>query len=357
MRAYHRGLGVVHTWVALLAGSVFFSGTLPAHAQPADEFYRGKGIELLIGAAPAGGYDVAGRTLANHLARHIPGRPAIVVRNMPGATGLIMMNYLYGVAKHDGTVLGMPTSNIPLEPRLKLLSPDGINIKFDLRQASWIGTPLQEPQVTWVWHTAPAWTFTDLKVQSISMGATAASSDNAILPFLMNQVLGTRMRVFTGYLGQNEINLAVERGEVQGNNTGLSNLMANKPDWLKSNKVRILVQFGAERVPVLKDIPTAVELSPSVADRALFQFYALKFNMARPLLVPPDVPSERTAALRASFEATMKDEEYLAEARRIGLDTNWLGADAITSLFNQIEETPQPVVDRLRGMLAGSGAK
>src|SRR3984893_10294114 len=258
-------------WAALLV-----TGT--ARAEPVEDFYRGKTIELAIGAAPAGGYDVAGRTLASHLGRHIPGNPGIVVRNIRGATGLIMSNYLYGVAKRDGTVIGMPTSNIPLEPRLKLVSPDGSNVKFDVARFSWIGTPLQEPQVTWVWHTAPAIRFEDLKTHTILMGATTASADNSILPLIVNQVLGTKMQVFAGYLGQNEINLAVERGEVQGNNTGLSNLTVNKADWLRDGKVRILLQFGGERLPALDDVPTAVELAASAEDRALFRFYALKFN-------------------------------------------------------------------------------
>jgi tripartite-type tricarboxylate transporter receptor subunit TctC len=328
-----------------------------ALADPVEDFYRGKTIELAIGAAPAGGYDIAGRTLANHLARHIPGNPGIVVRNMPGATGLIMTNYLYGVAKRDGTVIGMPTSNIPLEPRLKLVSPDGSNIKFDLGRFSWIGTPLQEPQVTWVWHTAPANSFADLKTHTILMGATTASADNTILPLLVNQVLGTKMQIFAGYLGQNEINLAVERGEVQGNNTGLSNLTVNKADWLRDNKVRVLLQFGSERLSALPDVPTAVELATSEPDRALLRFYALKFNMARPLLVPPKVPAERTAALQAAFESTMNDPRYLEEAKRIGLDTNWLGAKDIAAQAGQIDATPQPVIDRLRELLGRASAK
>ena len=137
----------------------------------------------------------AARTLANHMSRHIPGNPVIIVRNMPGAAGLIVTNYLYNVAKRDGTTIGMPTSNVPLEPRLKLLSPDGSNVKFDLSQFAWIGTPLQEPQVTWLWHTAPAANVDDLKTNEVLMGATTASADNAILPLLADQLIGTKMKV------------------------------------------------------------------------------------------------------------------------------------------------------------------
>ncbi len=165
-----------------------------AHAQSVADFYRGKTVEILVGAAAGGGYDVAARLIANHMTRHIPGNPAIVVRNMPGATGLVMTNHLYNVARRDGTVLGMPTSNVPIEPRLRLISPDGSAIKFDIGRFGWIGTPLQEPQVTWVWHTAPAKNADDLKNTTILMGATTSTADNFILPMLVNQIAGTRMK-------------------------------------------------------------------------------------------------------------------------------------------------------------------
>ena len=156
-----------------------------ARAEAVAEFYRGKTIELLIGGAVGGGYDLAGRTVAGHIGRHIPGNPTLVVRNLPGATSLIMTNQLYNVAKRDGTVIGMPLSNIPLEPRLKLISPDGANVKFDIERFSWIGTPVQEPQVTWVWHTAPVHKFEDLRNHPIRMGATTSSADNYVLPLIV----------------------------------------------------------------------------------------------------------------------------------------------------------------------------
>src|SRR5262249_55257285 len=179
--------------------------------------------------------------------------------------------------------------------------------------------------VTWVWHTAPARNVDDLRSNPVRMGATTSSADNSVLPLIVNQVLRTRMQVVTGYIGQNEINLAVERGEVQGNNTGLSNVTVNKADWLRDGKVRILLQLGTDRLAALPDVPTALELAPTEADRALLRFYAVKFNMARPLFAPPEVPAERLAALRAAFDTTMKDPQYLEEARRIGLEINPLG--------------------------------
>jgi tripartite-type tricarboxylate transporter receptor subunit TctC len=331
--------------------------TSAARADEIADFYRGKSIEITVAGTAAGGYDVAARTLATRMSRHIPGNPAVIVRNMPGAAGLVVTNYLYNLARQDGTVIGMPTSNVPLEPRLKLLSPDGGNVKFDLSKFAWLGTPLQEPQVTWVWHDAPATNVDDLKLNPVLMGATTASADNAILPLVVNKLLGTKMKVATGYQGQNEINLAAERGEVQGNNTGLSNLTVNKADWLRDHKVRILLQFGVDRLPQLPDVPTVIELTPNEADRAALRFYTIKFNMARPILIPPGVPADRVAALQAAFEATMTDPLYLNDAKSIGLDTNWLGAKALADQAHAIADTPQAVVDHLHELLAGAGIK
>jgi tripartite-type tricarboxylate transporter receptor subunit TctC len=336
----------------LLGAAVLVAAVAAAQAEPVEDFYRGKTIELLIGGATGGGYDLAGRTVANHWGRHIPGNPGFVVRNLPGATSLIMTNQLYNVSKRDGTVIGMPLSNIPLEPRLKLISPDGANVRFDVERFGWIGTPVQEPQVTWVWHSAPARNLEDLRANLVRMGATTSSADNYILPTLVNRLLGTRMQVVTGYIGQNEINLAVERGEVEGNNTGLSNITVNKADWLRDGKVRILLQYGAERLPVLPDVPAVAELAGAEEDRALLRFYAVKFNMARPLAAPPEVPPERLAALRAAFDATMKDPRYVEDAKRIGLDVSPLGGERIEALIRQVQATPEGVVARLRELLA-----
>ena len=243
--------------------------------------------------------------------------------------------------------MGLPTSNIPLEQRLKVISPDGANVKFDIVRFGWIGTPVQEPQITWVWHTAPAQNVDDLRKNAIHMGATTSSADNYLLPTILNQLVGTRMQV-TGYIGQNEIFLATERGEVQGNNTGLSNITVNKADWLP-NHVHVLVQFGTERLPGLPNVPTAVELAQAEADRALLRI-AVKFSMARPLMAA-DVPAERLAALRAAFDATMKDPQFRRSASASASTSARSAAMGSQKLIQQVQATPQDVVDRLANCL------
>ena len=332
------------------------TSTSAAAADSVADFYRGKTIEIIIGAAAGGGYDIAGRVVARHMGRHIPGNPTIIVRNMPGATSLIMTNQLYNRVARDGTVMGMPNNTIPLEPRLRLLAATG-NVAFDINRFNWVGTPVQEPQVFWVWHTAPANRFEDLKVHKIIMGATAVSSDNYMLPFLMNQTFGTRMEFVTGYQGQNEINLALERGEIQGNTTGLTNLIVGKPDWIRQRKIRMLVQFGSERVAEIKDVPAVVEFATSQDDREIWQLFISKFRIARPLALPPDVPRERVKALQDAFDATMRDPLFLEDAQKIGLEVNPLGGEAIGNLIVQMQKTSDSLVERLRKLLVPAIAK
>ena len=330
-----------------------------ARADSVADFYKGKTVEILIGAAAGGGYDLPGRLVARHIGRHIPGQPTVIVKNMPGSASLRMTNYLYNVAPRDGTAIGMPNNNIPLEPRLHILSPDGSNMRFDVQKMHWIGTPLQEPQALFVWHEAPAKTVADLKKTEILVAATSVAADNATLPTLMNKLIGTRMKVVAGYKGQAEIFTAIERGEVQGNSTGLSNLFVHKADWMKQGKLRVLVQFAIERDPQLKDVPTALELVSSEEDRELLRVFLSKYQMTRPFAMPPEVPTARVAAIRTAFDATMKDPAYIAEAKKIGLEVSPLGGAEIEALIEQIQRTPQPVVDKLRSLLArpGTGTK
>ena len=350
MTAGSRG-GSPRVHSAMLCVLTFLATLAAAHAQPVEDFYRGRSIDLLIGAATGGGYDVAGNAVAMHIGRHIPGQPSVIVRNMPAASSLVMTNHLYNAAKRDGTVIGMPNNNIPIEPRLRLLSPDGDNIRFDVTQLAWIGTPLQEPQVLFVWHTAPVRAVADLKTTKILVGAVTVAADNYTMQMLLNRTYGSIMGFVTGYPGQSDIFVAMERGEVQANSTGLSNLTVNRPQLLADGKVRILLQYGSARLPQLPEVPTAIELMTSDADREMWRIYTLKYAFARPLALPPDVPAERVAALRAAFDATMADPRYIADVRRLGLDVNPLDGETVTRLIGEIQATPEPVIARLRELL------
>jgi tripartite-type tricarboxylate transporter receptor subunit TctC len=337
----------------VVAIAALMCSAIPSLAQspaPAD-FFRGKVIRLIIGAAAGGGYDIPGRVVANHFSRHIPGNPKIVVENMPGASSLIMTNYLYNIAPRDGTVIGMVNNSIPLEPRLKVLTRQGGGAQFDLEKMSWIGTPVREPHLLWTWSAA-ARTVEDLRKRKVTIGSNGVGGDNYTLPFLANRLLGTQAVLVTGYPGTNDTFLAVERGEVQGGGTSLLNLMSNRPDWFRDGRASVIINFGTDRLPEIPQVPTAIELAENEGDKELFRFLAMKFEMARPLALPPGVPSERVRLLQDAFDATMKDPEYLAEAKKIGLDVSPLGGAAIARLVTDIQGTSEAVVQRLRGLLA-----
>jgi tripartite-type tricarboxylate transporter receptor subunit TctC len=216
----------------------------------------------------------------------------------------------------------------------------------------WIGTPAQQPQVLFTWHERPFAKAADLALQKAVMGSTAAASDNAILPVLLNQMIGTKMEVVPGYAGTADILLAMERGEADGHVALLANLTVGKPDWFRDKKVRILVQFGARRSPELPDVPTAAELATKQEDRDLLTFYSLKYDMAYPIGLPPGVPTPVVEVLQAAFDETMKDPEFLRDAQRSGLEVSPLGGKAVEALMRQIDQTPQAVVDRLIALTA-----
>jgi tripartite-type tricarboxylate transporter receptor subunit TctC len=293
--------------------------------------------------------------LAAHMAPHIPGTPAIVVENMVGAASLKMTNYVYNSAPHDGTVIGEPNSSILLEPRLKLLSRNGGAVQFDLDRLQWLGTAMQEPQILWFLRNGPVQSVADLKTQKAVVGATDTGSDNYVLPTIINKMLGTKMDIVAGYPGPNDFFVAAERGELQGAATALSNLRIDRKDWWEANKARVLIQFGTARDPLLADVPTATELAPNESEAQMMQFLALKYKMARVFFLPPDTPATRVEALRRAFDATMKDPLFLDQAKQAGFDINPLSGEDTTKLVRKIQDTPAPVVDGLRAMIAPQG--
>jgi tripartite-type tricarboxylate transporter receptor subunit TctC len=322
------------------------------HAQQAAEFYRGKTIRMIIGSAAGAGYDLTGRLLAEYLGTHIPGNPRFVIENMPGASSLVMTNYLYNSAPRDGTVIGMPASGIMLEPRLHILTRDGGSAKFDLRKFNWIGTPVQDPEVFWVNATTAVKTFSDLTQTPLVVGASSTGADNYTLPLILNRLLGSKLKIVPGYKGQNDIFLAAEHGEVQGNTTGIPNLKIERADWLNTGKIRILAQFGTARIKGLETVPTAAELAKTPEDRDMLLFYALKFKMARTLMAPPGVPDMQMKQLISAFDSTMKDPKFIAEASKLGFDLDPLGSVAVSSYMQMIADAPEPMVDRLARVIS-----
>jgi tripartite-type tricarboxylate transporter receptor subunit TctC len=334
-----------------LSATLLVSGGA-ARAQPVADFYRGKTVQMLIGGAPGVSYDFVGRLAAQHMPKYIPGEPTFIVENMPGASSLIMTNYLYNRSKRDGSVIGMPNTNIIFEPTLKLLSRDGGNIQFDLNKFIWLGTPVQEPQVMMVWRGAPAQSLEQMKTTKLRFGSAAIGADNYTLPNVVNRIWGTRNEIVAGYKSPNDIFLAVERGEVDAVSAALSTFLVNKGDWLRDNKVVLLMQFGLTRVPELQDLPTALEQAPNPEAKEMLHFIGTKFALARPFVLPPDVPADRVKALRVAFDALMKDPAFIADAKKLSIDIKPIDGETMTKMIADLNATPQPIIDRLRAVIA-----
>jgi tripartite-type tricarboxylate transporter receptor subunit TctC len=332
----------------ILAGALIIGGwSGAARAQAGAEFFKGKTLRIIVAAAPGAAYDFVGRAVASSLGRHIPGAPSIVVENMPGAGSLVMMNTLYNKQSRDGTVMGLPINGVVLEPRLKMLTREGGTANFDLSKMSFIGSPTQQPQILWVWHGSKFKEAADLKSSKAMMGSTSFGADNYILPKLANEFLGTKLEVIPGYNAVNDIFMAGERGEVDGGTANYSSL-AGKPDWIKDNKARVLIQFGAERIADLPNVPTASELASDDESRAALQAYALKFKTAYPFVLPPNVPPDRVQILRDAFAETMKDPQFVGDAQRLGFDVEPVTGEEISAYIRKLDSVPQAVVDRLR---------
>jgi len=322
---------------------------LPAQAQPSVEaFYRGKRLEIRVGTGPGGGYDLAARLLARYIGKYIPGHPTAIVQNVPGAASLALMNQLYNVAPSDGTVFGVVTNGVPTAP---LLTPDAV--RFDLSRFQWIGSPAPETQIVMVWQKARAQTLADLFKTETIVGAIGPGTATYDVPMVTNPILGTKFKIVSGYGNTAQIDLAMERGEVEGHAAlGWVSAKTRNQKWLEEGKVKILAQYGFRKHPDLPDVPL-FELPKDEADRQAITVMLIRQEFGRPFLVPPKVPAERLAALRTAFAAAMRDPGFVADARKADMEINPVAGEALDRLSAQITATPPAVAKRLRAVLAG----
>src|SRR5215213_1124033 len=284
-----------------------------ASAETVADFYKGKTVNVLIGVGAGGEYDLQARLVARFLAKHIPGNPLVVAQNMTGAGGLKMANYLYDVAPKDGTYIGMLANSFPA---LQVVGLDGL--QFDASKFGWLGTMAATVETMAVWHTAGVHSVEDARKREIVAGASGKGAITYTLPAVMNEVLGTKFKIVTGYTGGNQINLAMERAEVQARNNTWSSWKATKPAWLRDKFINIIVQAGP-RQPDL-DAPSVEALAKTPDERKLIEFVTSGTHLGRPMATTPDVPAERLKALRDAYRATMADPEFRAECEKTGFE-------------------------------------
>ena len=324
--------------VLLALGAVGLNA--PARAQDVADFYKTKNVELFIGYSVGGGYDIYGRLVARHLGRFLPGNPTVVPRNMEGAGSVRLTNWLYGAATRDGSVIGTISRGVPFDP---ILGRPGS--QFEAVKFSWIGSANDEVSMCMVMASTGVTTFEDLKKKEIVVGAAGASSDDDQFPRVINAVLGTTMRVISGYPGGNDISLAMERGEVQGRcGWSWSSLKSTHGHWVKDKKVTLLAQLGLSKHADLPNVPSIMDFAKTSEDKAMLRLIFARQGLGRPFLAPPGIPAERLVALRKAFDATMKDADFLADADKGKMEINPLTGPQVEALVAQVYAEVSPEI-------------
>jgi len=328
--------------MAIALGTLAFCCT-SALAQ--SDFYRGKTVNLVVSASAGGGYDIMGRTIAKYLGKHIPGNPRVIVSNMPGAGGLTAMNYLYRNAPKDGSFIGSVQNNLPFEPLLG--TKEAI---YDPTKFNWLGSPSVEVGLVVVWRTVRVDSIADLKSREITVGSSGANSTPSFYARLINETLGTKMKIVVGYPGQNEVYFAMERGEVDGFPSLFYNtLNATRPNWRAEKNIKVLLQYGLEKEAALANVPSLLDLVTNPEDRLLLQAGLAEVTLGRPYLMPPNVPADRVAIMRKALEDTFRDPGFVADANRMALGVNLPRTGAqIQKMLDDAYRTPPNVVARLR---------
>lgn len=320
---------------ALIAGA-------GARADEAD-FFRGRTITLSIGTGPGGGYDAYGRLIARHLGKHIPGAPAVIVQNVPGASSLVLTNQLYNKAARDGTQIAVINQAMPLEQALGMDA-----VAFDANRFNWLGRMTSVIELGIVWHTSPVRTFEDTLTRETIMGAAGPASTTSIIPQVLNTLVGTKHRVITGFRSNTEVLLGLERGEVEGTAILLEGVKTLRADWVREKKFRVLSIWSNTRTPEYPDAPSLPELGRDDETKRLLRFFGAAGDIGRGVVTPPDVPVERVNMMRRAFDAAMADPGLREDAQRAGLDLKPLRGDEYQAMIAEVATFPKHLAAKAR---------
>jgi len=331
---------------ALLVLITLVATGAPAPAQDVAAFYAAKSIRLVVGVDVGSGYDANARLLARHMSAHISGNPAFVVQNQPGAGSATMTSQLYASGPFDGTVIGAAFAGMPTLP---LLQPGGS--RFDPTKLIWLGNTNRETHVTYVWHSAPVQSLAEARTSELIQGAQAPGSSQVDFPLVADALLGFKFKIVAGYQSTSKINLALESGEVQGTIAAWTTLKTLSSAWLADKKIKVIAQWALRPNPELADVPNVLDVAKTDAERDALRLVLARLDVGRPFFLPPNVPADRVAALRAAFDATMKDPDYLAEAEKLKIDVDPLTGAELAALVTRVSQTPPDTVARVRAAL------
>lgn len=307
----------------------------PATAQSVEDFYRGRTVNILVGFSAGGGYDLYARLLGRHIGRRIPGNPAVTVQNMPGAGSLKATQYVYNVAAKDGLTLATVSRGMLTDPLFGTAS-------FEPARLNWLGSITSETSVCATWKTSAVKSWDDMFKREFSLGSNSLGDDTANFALILRNVFGAKVKLVTGYPGGNDVNMAMERGEVEGRCGWSWSSLKSQKRWLPN--INVLVQFNLEKNPDLLDVPRAIERAADDEQRQVLRLLIAGQYVGRPFFTTPEVPADRKAALRAAFDATMKDPEFLADAAKSDWEVTPVSGPTIDAFIGDIYRTPKDVV-------------
>src|SRR3954466_6966556 len=336
---------VVSTSIA--SALIALSATIAAPAQAPANFYKGKNVDLLIGYSVGGGYDVYARLIARHMGRNIPGNPTVTPKNMEGAGSLRLANWLYKVGPKDGPAFGIIGRGTGFDTLLGNKAA-----QFDATKFTWLGSANNEVSVCVAWNTSGVTKFEDLQTKELIVGGTSTSADTDQFPRIVNGVLGTKMKVVTGYPGGNEVGLAMERGEVKGRcGWSWSSVISTRKDWYDSKKINVLVQLSLNKHPDLPNVPLVLDLAKTPEQKQILTLVFARQALGRPFLAPPGVPADRLAALRKAFMDTMKDPEFIAEAEKAKLEITPISGEEVQKIVVDAYKVDPAIAKRTAELL------
>lgn len=314
-------------------------------ADEVEDFYRGRTLTVMVGVGAGGEFDLQMRLVARHIGKHIPGKPATAGQNMVGATGLLMANHLANVAPRDGSVIGLVQNGLP---SYQAMGIDGVN--FDATKFNWIGSLSPTAETMAMHKRASITTVEDARKKELIVGAVGRSGISYTFPKLMNELVGTRFKIITGYQSVNEINIAMERGEADGRNSSWTSWKASKPDWIANKEIH-MIAFAGPKPRDLEGAPALEDLIANQDDHQLLRLVISGSRLGHPFATPPGVPPERVEALRDAFSAMVRDPEYLKEIFAARLEPNPIRGEELQRTINELIAMPQAVKARAKKLV------
>jgi tripartite-type tricarboxylate transporter receptor subunit TctC len=327
-----------------LASAVGMLATTATQAQSVEQFYRGKTLTMVISVGGGEGFDLNGRLVAKHIGKYIPGQPNIIVKNMPGAGHVLAANYTFTEAPRDGSTICAISPSIITHQLL-----DGRGVRYDVGKFQWLGTTDYGNQAVYAWAASGVTSLEDTMKREVITGATGAGAYNMLYPILMNNLLGTKLKIVTGYKSTKELEIALQRGEVELRaGHSVSSIKALYGEWLRDKKINVIAQAGPQRDPDFPDAPLLTEYARTDEARRIFELFEVDLTIGRPFLAPPDVPTDRVEALRRAFGQTMQDPAFLADAQRQVLDIHPRNAATVTEIIRKAAATPRDLLAAAR---------